>query len=384
LLIDPDRIPLALYVHVPWCVRKCPYCDFNSHAVRDGIPEARYVDAVIADLEREAALTTDRQIFSVFFGGGTPSLLSGNAIRGLLEGIRERLDLRADAEISLEANAGAVDEGHFAAYREAGVNRLSLGVQSFDDTKLGTLGRIHSAAEAVAAYDAALGSGFDNINLDLMYALPAQTVEEALADLEQAVNLAPTHVSWYQLTIEPNTVFYRNPPPDLPDDDSAAAIAEAGQALLAGARYDQYEVSAYATPGRPCTHNLNYWQFGDYIGVGAGAHGKLTLPDGRIERRRKVRHPDAYMSHSEAGDAVSGKSRLQDEDLVLEFMMNVLRLNGGVPAKLFEDRTGLNYEAFAPRLDLLKMRGLVEPRDDVIRATALGRRYLNDLLAVFA
>jgi oxygen-independent coproporphyrinogen-3 oxidase len=383
-LIARDEIPLSVYVHVPWCVRKCPYCDFNSHPVRDGIPESRYVDSVLADLECEAALAGGRQVISVFFGGGTPSLLSGDAVQRILAGIRQRIDLRPDAEISLEANPGTVDEAHFAAYAAAGVNRLSIGVQSFHDERLAALGRVHSAADAFSAFSAALGAGFGDINLDLMYALPGQSVEDALADLEQAVNLAATHLSWYQLTLEPNTAFYSAPPSELPDHDSAVAIAEAGQVLLAGAGYLQYEVSAYAMPGHHCAHNRNYWQFGDYIGVGAGAHGKLTRADGRIERRRKQRHPEAYMGGAETGDALSGKTLLQDEDLVLEFMMNGLRLNDGVPAALFAERTGLSYQAFAPRLELLKMRGLVEPRDDVIRATELGRRYLNDVLAVLA
>ena len=383
-MINAGAVPLSLYVHFPWCVRKCPYCDFNSHPVRDPVPEARYVDAVLTDLAAESPLVSGREVISVFIGGGTPSLLSGDAVGRLLDGVRQRVNLREDAEISLEANPGTVDAARFSAYRDAGVNRLSIGVQSFDDARLNAIGRIHSGAEAVAAFNTALGAGFDNINLDLMYALPGQTVEQALADLEKAVNLVPRHLSWYQLTIEPNTAFFQAPPPDLPDDDSAAAIAEAGQALLAGAGYAQYEVSAYATDDHRCLHNLNYWQFGDYIGAGAGAHGKLTRVDGRVERRRKERHPDAYMAGAGQNAPVSGTSMLQDEDLVLEFMMNALRLNAGVPAPLFAERTGLNFDAFAPRLDLFKMRGLVEPRDDIICATALGRRYLNDLLAIFA
>ena len=382
-MIDPDRIPLSLYVHVPWCVRKCPYCDFNSHAVRDGLPESAYVEALLADLELDAALADGRSVVSVFFGGGTPSLLSGGAVHDLLKGVRERVDLRPDAEISLEANPGAVDEAHFAAYREAGVNRLSIGVQSFSDNRLRAIGRVHSGERAVAAFSTALGAGFENINLDLMYALPGQTVEAALADLEEAVNLGPAHLSWYHLTIEPNTAFHHSPPPGLPDEDSSAAMAEAGHALLTGAGYAQYEIAAYAKAQRRCVHNINYWQFGDYIGIGAGAHGKLSLQDGRIERRRKERQPEAYMRAVGAGRPLSGTSTLQDEDLVLEFMMNALRLNDGVPARLFGERTGLQYGAFTPRIDLLRMRGLLEPRDDVIRATVLGRRYLNDLLAVF-
>ena len=264
------------------------------------------------------------------------------------------------------------------------MNRLSIGVQSFNDRKLAILGRIHSAEEADRAVNAALGAGFDNINLDLMYGLPFQSVEEALADLESAVNMGPTHISWYQLTIEPNTAFQQSPPDGMPEVDDAATMGDAGRVLLAGAGYTQYEVSAYATPGARCRHNLNYWEFGDYIGIGAGAHGKLSLPGGRIERRRKQRHPDAYTDAAASGDPSSGVSVLQDEDLVLEFMMNTLRLNDGVRIGLFEERTGLKSEAIAPRLRLLRERGLIENADEVICATELGRRYLNDLLAVFA
>lgn len=378
------RVPLSLYVHIPWCVRKCPYCDFNSHAVRGAIPEARYVDALLADLDMEQERAGMRDVHSVFIGGGTPSLFSGREIERLLDGIRQRTILASDAEVTLEANPGTTDADHFSAYRAAGVNRLSIGVQSFNDRKLAILGRIHSAEEADRAVNAALGAGFDNINLDLMYGLPFQSVEEALADLESAVNMGPTHISWYQLTIEPNTAFQQSPPDGMPEVDDAATMGDAGRVLLAGAGYTQYEVSAYATPGARCRHNLNYWEFGDYIGIGAGAHGKLSLPGGRIERRRKQRHPDAYMDAAASGDPSSGVSVLQDEDLVLEFMMNTLRLNDGVRIGLFEERTGLKSEAIAPRLRLLRERGLIENADEVICATELGRRYLNDLLAVFA
>lgn len=377
-------IPLSLYVHIPWCVRKCPYCDFNSHEVREAIPEDRYVDALLADLAGETERAGEREVRSVFVGGGTPSLFSGGAVIRLMKGIRQRTDLAADAEVSLEANPGATDAGHFAAYREAGVNRLSIGAQSFDDRKLDALGRIHSAEDVARAFNAALAAGFENINVDLMYGLPFQSVEEALADLESAINLGPTHISWYQLTIEPNTAFQLSLPDGLPDPDDAAAMGEAGRVLLEGAGYPQYEISAYAAPGTRCRHNLNYWEFGDYLGIGAGAHGKLSLPGGRIERRRKQRHPDTYMNAAAAGDPSSGVSVLQDEDLVLEFMMNTLRLNDGVCTDLFEERTGLKSEAIAPRLGLLRQRGLIDERDGTICATDLGRRFLNDLLAVFA
>jgi oxygen-independent coproporphyrinogen-3 oxidase len=339
---------------------------------------------LLADLDMEQERAGMRDVHSVFIGGGTPSLFSGREIERLLDGIRQRTILASDAEVTLEANPGTTDADHFSAYRAAGVNRLSIGVQSFNDRKLAILGRIHSAEEADRAVNAALGAGFDNINLDLMYGLPFQSVEEALADLESAVNMGPTHISWYQLTIEPNTAFQQSPPDGMPEVDDAATMGDAGRVLLAGAGYTQYEVSAYATPGARCRHNLNYWEFGDYIGIGAGAHGKLSLPGGRIERRRKQRHPDAYMDAAASGDPSSGVSVLQDEDLFLEFMMNTLRLNDGVRIGLFEERTGLKSEAIAPRLRLLRERGLIENADEVICATELGRRYLNDLLAVFA
>jgi oxygen-independent coproporphyrinogen-3 oxidase len=374
--------PLSLYIHIPWCVRKCPYCDFNSHAAEP--EEARYIEALAADLDHEKPLTGKRPVETVFFGGGTPSLFSGEAIAQILAIVRERYRLADKAEITLEANPGTVDAGHFAAYRAAGVNRLSIGVQSLDDAMLAKLGRIHSAAEAREAVAIAREAGFDNINLDIMFGLPDQTQEMAMQDLQQAIALQPEHLSWYQLTLEPNTAFQAEPPAGIPDEDSLGGMTEAGLDILAPAGYAQYEISAHAQPGRQCRHNLNYWQFGDYIGVGAGAHGKLTLPDGSIVRRRRQRHPQRYMETALAGDAVSSETRLQDDDLLLEFMLNALRLNDGVPADSFEQRTGLSLEAIDQRLALARNQGLLDTDPDVIRPTGRGRRYLNNLLLLFS
>ena len=381
--MDIANIPLSLYVHFPWCVRKCPYCDFNSHEIPDGLDEAAYIDAVLRDLEVDAALVSGRRPVSVFFGGGTPSLISGPSLARLLEGIRDTVGLEPGAEITLEANPGAVDSEHFAAYREAGVNRLSIGVQSFDDGMLSALGRIHTAGDAVKAFRAARQAGFDQINLDLMFGLPRQDVAGVAADVDRALELGPGHLSWYQLTIEPHTAFAHAPPPGIPDDEALWAMHEAGGALLAAAGYRRYEVSAWAQEGNQCHHNRNYWEFGDYVGVGAGAHGKLTLGDRRIERRRRERHPEAYMRGAMEGNALSGTSRLQDEDLVLEFMMNALRLETGVPSGLLEARTGLKLEAVKPRIALAVEQGLLEPDAETLCATDLGRRHLNGLLNYF-
>jgi len=383
-MIDAALIPLSLYVHFPWCVRKCPYCDFNSHALGDDVDESRYVDALLADLEVEAVLTGEREVISIFIGGGTPSLMSGDAVRRLLDGIRQRTRLSSDAEITLESNPGTVDNSHFAGYRKAGVSRISIGAQSFDDAKLSALGRIHSSSEIERAMDAARAAGFSEINLDLMFALPGQSTEEAVHDLERAIALRPTHISWYQLTIEPNTAFHHSPPPDMPGDETTAAMQDAGKTLLAEAGYPQYEISAYAPPSSHCRHNRNYWEFGDYIGIGAGAHGKISRADGRIERRRKHRHPNDYMNGAATGDALSGATILQDEDLILEFMMNALRLNEGVPTGWFTERTGLSLPGLVPRINMLEQRGLMTSCDERISATETGRRYLNELLVAFA
>jgi oxygen-independent coproporphyrinogen-3 oxidase len=374
-------IPLSLYVHIPWCVRKCPYCDFNSHAQRGSVDEVRYVQALLADLDQELLRQRPREVRSLFVGGGTPSLFSGNAIAQLLDGVAGRLRLSQDAEITLEANPGTADARRFAAFRAAGVNRLSIGVQTLDDAKLAALGRIHSSDQAVAAYRMARSAGFDNINLDVMYGLPGQDVAGALNDLEALIRLGPEHVSWYQLTLEPNTLFHHRPP-RLPDGDSLADIMDAGQAVLADAGYLQYEVSAYARPGRWARHNLNYWTFGDYLGIGAGAHGKLTAPGHLVRRSVKPRHPAAYLAAVDQG-AIPDARRVAAHDLPLEFLLNVLRLNGGVPADCFEQRTGLPLVSIAGQLRQARASGLLDPAPTRLAPTALGQRYLNDLLALF-
>lgn len=380
-------IPLGLYVHLPWCVRKCPYCDFNSHASRQRPPFDAYVDSLLADLDVElgdsAAALAGRRIDTVFFGGGTPSLFPAEAIARLLEGLATRLDMASDAEITIEANPGTLERGRFAAYRAAGINRLSLGAQSFDDTRLAALGRIHCATDTAAAMDEARAAGFENINLDLMYALPGQDLLAALADLESALQLAPEHVSHYQLTLEPGTPFARTPPPRLPDVDAAWAMQEACQARLAEAGYMQYEVSAYARDGRQARHNLLYWTFGDYLGLGAGAHAKLSHPDGRIVRRARRRNPTLYMAHSSTQERLESDTTIAPDDLPFEFMLNVLRLNNGVAADNFTARTGLALKAVAVPLQKARDEGLLDPDPTRLCATPLGLRYLNDLLTRF-
>ncbi|MCW5569337.1 MAG: radical SAM family heme chaperone HemW, partial [Dokdonella sp.] len=339
--------PLSLYIHIPWCVKKCPYCDFNSHALREGIPLGTYVDALLADLDGDLAdfgEAARRPLASVFFGGGTPSLFTPAAIGRILDGVAARLAFAPGAEVTLEANPGTIEHGRFDGYRTAGVNRVSFGVQSFDDAMLARLGRIHSSDEATRAIDEARAAGFDNINLDLMYALPHQDLAGALADLERAVALAPEHLSHYQLTLEPNTLFAAKPPP-LPDSDSAWDMQEHGQALLAAHGYLQYEVSAYARGGRRSAHNLNYWTFGDYLGVGAGAHAKLTdTTTGTIRRRAKQRTPRAYLEHAAGPRRIATDTVVAAADLPFEFMMNALRLVDGVPMALFAQRTGLSVD----------------------------------------
>ena len=372
-------IPLSLYVHIPWCVRKCPYCDFNSHALRGPIDQAAYVDALLHDLDQEAERQALPPIQSVFIGGGTPSLLDGAAIGRLLAGIDRRLALTPQVEITLEANPGTAEAVRFRDYRAAGVNRLSIGVQSLDDAALQALGRIHGAAEAAAAYRMARAAGFDNVNLDLMYGLPQQRPEAALEDLQRVIALAPEHLSWYQLTLEPNTLFHRRPPP-LPDDDALADIMEAGQALLDQAGYRRYEISAYAVGGRQCLHNLNYWRFGDYLGIGAGAHGKLTRPGGSVVRRSKRRGPADYLA---AVDLVAREHRVRGGELAAEFFLNAMRLADGVEAKLFPAHTGLPLATVALPLVRARGLGLMTDDDHRLQPTPLGQRFLNDLLALF-
>ncbi|CRI64867.1 Oxygen-independent coproporphyrinogen-III oxidase-like protein yggW [Thiocapsa sp. KS1] len=382
-----DALPLALYVHTPWCVSKCPYCDFNSHAA-DAPPFERYATRLLADLDLELDRPGARRpLSSVFIGGGTPSLFPGPVVRRLLDGVRERTDLLPEIEITLEANPGTRDAARFTDYREAGVNRLSIGVQSLSATHLRALGRIHGPAEARETLRMARAAGFDNINLDMMFALPGQDLAEAQRDLEGLIALEPEHISYYQLTLEPNTRFYARPP-RLPDSDLAADMAERGQERLVRAGYRQYEVSAYARDGARCRHNLNYWQFGDYLGIGAGAHGKLSVQgpaqgDRQVYRTAKRRHPVAYLNAS-LDDLASSARVLDADDLVLEFALNALRLAEGFPRDLFARTTGLPWSRISDIVRGAEQDGMARILADRIEPTALGRRFLDDLIARFA
>lgn len=376
-------VPLTLYVHVPWCRSKCPYCDFNSHPLRGNLDEPGYIEALLRDLSLEIHLAQDRPLESIFIGGGTPSLLSGRGIERLLQGIRQSLVWRDEIEITLEANPGTFEMERFAQYREAGVNRLSLGIQSFDDASLGRLGRIHSAAEAMNAVRHARAIGFDNLNLDLMYGLPRQRLQQARADLQRAIELEPSHLSYYQLTIETGTVFARTPPP-LPSEEDGWQMQEQGQALLDGSSYRQYEVSAFARDGYECVHNRNYWQFGDYLGIGAGAHAKISFPDkNSVQRRWKIEHPERYLAGVATARPVAGESEPDAGDLLFEFMLNALRLVSGVPRDLFTERTGLPLSLLTPRLESAIERGLLAAQPDRWLPTPLGWRFLNDLVGLF-
>jgi coproporphyrinogen III oxidase-like Fe-S oxidoreductase len=394
--------PLALYVHIPWCVRKCPYCDFNSHEARGEVPQQRYIAALVADLESALPQVWGRRVYSVFFGGGTPSLFSAAAIDAILSAVRARLPLAADAEITLEANPGMFEAEKFQAFRAAGVNRLSIGIQSFNPGHLGALGRIHDELEARCAVEIARAS-FENFNLDLMYGLPRQTAREARADIEKALEYRPPHVSAYHLTLEPNTYFYRFPPP-LPDDETAAAMQAAIEELLAAHGYVHYETSAFAkredgasdhgcSGASPliahrsplttmCRHNLNYWTFGDYLGLGAGAHSKLTCA-GRIVREARYKQPKQYMERALQGSAIQTEHEVGAEEVGFEFMMNALRLRGGFEARLFAERTGVPLDTILKELDEAERRGLIARDHLRIAPTPLGQRFLNDLLQIF-
>jgi len=375
--------PLALYIHIPWCVRKCPYCDFNSHAMRGDIPEQAYVDALVADLEQHLPDVWGRVVESIFIGGGTPSLFSPQAIERLLAAIRARITLKPDAEVTLEANPGTVDRERYAGYRCAGINRLSLGIQSFDDGLLDSIGRIHDGREALSAVAAAQHAGFGNINLDLMFGLPGQTLAQALDDLRTAAGLHPAHISWYELTIEPNTWFHRHPPPQ-PGDALLWEMQAAGRELLAASGYARYEVSAYALPGSECRHNLNYWQFGDYLGIGAGAHGKLTAASSQaITRVAKTRHPRSYLASAHTTGRIDSVTVLSPADAVLEYAMNALRLDRGFTTAGFTAATGLPATAIALPVRRAVDRGLLQAAGNVIRATEDGQRYLNELLQLW-
>ena len=373
--------PLSLYVHLPWCVRKCPYCDFNSHALREAIAEDAYVDALLRDLESELPRIWGRTIQTIFIGGGTPSLFSAAAIDRLLAGVRARTRLAPHAEITLEANPGTAEAERFTGYRAAGVNRLSLGIQSFDDERLTMLGRIHGGDEARRAIELARAAGFDNINLDLMFALPGQTLAGALADIDTALAFTPEHLSVYQLTIEPNTYFHAHPP-TLPDDDATFDMQQEIESRLAQAGYGHYEVSAYAREKRRCRHNLNYWTFGDYLGIGAGAHGKITDHSG-IHRRAKQRAPNDYLARAGTEGAVVGARTLTQADTLFEFMLNAGRLIDGFDVALFAERSGLPPDTLAQRLQAAVDDGLLSRRGTHISPTLQGQRFLNELLQRF-
>lgn len=378
--------PLSLYIHLPWCIKKCPYCDFNSHAInKEVFPEDAYIDALISDLESELPRIWGRPIVSIFIGGGTPSLFSAEAIDRLMAALRSRLTFYHNTEVTMEANPGSAEAERFKAYRESGVNRLSIGVQSFDDKKLKALGRVHNSDEALKAVAMAKDAGFEEINIDLMFGLPDQSIDEALSDLEIAVELQSTHLSWYQLTIEPNTIFYSKPPV-LPVDDLLWDMQQQGQAYLSDNEFNQYEISAYARKGEShqCQHNLNYWQFGDYLGIGAGAHGKLThVAEGKVERYTRHRIPQSYVDKITQSSAVTETRSLTRDELPLEFMMNVLRLNEGFHPSLFSEHTGLLLNAIQKSLEIAEEKALIEWDLNKIKPTETGHRYLNDLIEIF-
>ncbi|MBN3042941.1 radical SAM family heme chaperone HemW [Pectobacterium brasiliense] len=370
--------PLSLYIHIPWCVQKCPYCDFNSHALKGDVPHQEYVDHLLADLDADLPLASGRELHSIFIGGGTPSLLSAEAMQALLDGVRARIPLTPDAEITMEANPGTVEADRFSGYQRAGINRISIGVQSFDPQKLTRLGRIHGPDEAKRAAHLATGLGLRSFNLDLMHGLPDQSLDEALDDLRQAIALNPPHLSWYQLTIEPNTLFSSRPP-TLPDDDALWDIYEQGHTLLSAAGYQQYETSAYAKPGYQCQHNLNYWRFGDYLGIGCGAHGKLTFSDGRILRTVKVRHPRGYMQ----GTYLDKQHDVANDDRPFEFFMNRFRLLEAAPRADFTAYTGLEEHSIRPQLEQALAQGYLTETATHWQITEHGKLFLNSLLELF-
>ncbi len=375
--------PLSLYAHLPWCVRKCPYCDFNSHAATGTPPFKAYVDALLADIEHALAIADGRELTSVFLGGGTPSLFPPDEIGRLLRSVRQHFDLAPDAEITMEANPGTVECGDPAGYREAGVNRLSIGAQSFNAESLRRLGRIHGVDDIDRAVETARQAGLHNINIDLMYGLPGQDVHDAVADIDAATRLEPSHLSWYQLTLEPNTVFFARPPADLPDEDALADIQAQGQARLDGLGYAQYEVSAWAKPQHRCRHNLNYWTFGDYLAIGAGAHGKISNAAG-IWRYRRPANPLSYLASMGDTGRAPELMELGEAELLFEFMLNALRLTDGFDEAMFMARTGLPAETLRRRIEPVEERGLVESLPgNAWRPTRLGQRFLNDLQAAF-
>jgi oxygen-independent coproporphyrinogen-3 oxidase len=374
--------PLSLYVHIPWCVRKCPYCDFNSHEAGNNLDEALYIKALMADLEQDLATIQHRKLQSIFFGGGTPSLFSAESIHNIIDGINSVTTLAADAEITLEANPGTFEQQKFTDYRTAGINRLSIGIQTFNDDKLDKLGRIHNRAEAIRAIETAYAGGFDNINLDLMFGLPGQTLAEAIEDVQLACDFAPAHISHYQLTIEPNTFFHKFPPV-LPATDAIWDMQQQCHEILNRNDYQHYEVSAFSRPGKQCRHNLNYWTFGDYVGIGAGAHGKLTdTASNIIQRRWKHRQPAAFIQQARLGDACSGKSELNQSDRLFEFLLNALRLKKGFGLDLFEQRTGVDRKRLVDACNAIDP-GLIIITDDSLTTSPRGFDFLNDVLQKF-
>lgn len=372
--------PLSLYIHIPWCVRKCPYCDFNSHESKQEIPEVAYVDALIADLEQATPLIWGRKMHSVFFGGGTPSLFSAESIDKILSHVRMLTPLEYGAEITLEANPGTIDTAHFLGYKEAGVNRVSIGIQSFNENHLKALGRIHNREQAIQAATLAINT-FDQVNLDVMYALPEQALDQALQDAQMACDLKPAHLSFYHLTLEPNTPFHRTPP-SLPDDDTSAEMQEQIESLLAQHGYDNYETSAFSQAGKQCKHNLNYWTFGDYLGIGAGAHSKLSFHD-KIIRQARHKHPKRYMEFTAEGKAIDQEWQIKQEDLGFEFMMNALRLSNGFDKDLIALRTGIPFITLQKQVKQAIKLGLISDELQLIKPTLKGRRFLNNLLDIF-
>lgn len=375
-----SSIPLGLYIHIPWCVKKCPYCDFNSHTLQNDLPEEAYIDRLIKDLVADVKLIDERPVSSIFFGGGTPSLFSPEILSKLLAAIAEIVWLTPNLEITLEANPGTVDQARFQGFREAGINRLSIGVQSFNSTHLKSLGRIHDSGAAINAAIAAKKSGYTNFNLDLMFGLPDQSIENAITDLKTAIDLNPPHISWYQLTIEPNTLFHYSKPV-LPDDDRIADMQQQGQQLLKENNYHHYEISAYGKSGHECQHNLNYWLFGDYLGIGAGAHSKITdLNTQTITRLWKTKNPKNYLNDE---NIVGGETIVNPAELPFEFMLNALRLQQAIPFKLYTDRTGLPTTTIEPILQEAAKKGLIHLTEETFQPTSQGYQFLNDLTAMF-
>jgi oxygen-independent coproporphyrinogen-3 oxidase len=373
--------PLALYVHIPWCVKKCPYCDFNSHAATNQLPEEHYLQSLIRDLTLDLPYVQNRKLTSIFFGGGTPSLFSAKTIGKIIETAEDHIGFDRNIEITVEANPGTFEQEKFTDYRRTGVNRLSIGIQSFNDKQLTALGRIHSSKQAIQAIESARRAGFDNINLDLMHGLPGQGVSGAMSDLQQAIDLTPNHISWYQLTIEPNTIFHSKPP-TLPRDIILESIQERGLQLLENNGYQQYEVSAYCKNGESSVHNMNYWTFGDYLGIGAGAHGKITLVDKQqIIRTAKTRKPGDYLAKKNS--YASSYKTISNEERPLEFMMNAMRLNAGVPKQFFSDRTGIDLNVIEKKLEKLTAMTLIEKPTTVLAPTKKGHDFLNNILNIF-